>query len=227
MNGESGTSSTGNVNYYYKCASRKKDRNGCRKKSVRKDDIENLVIRASKDLFRSSEQIDRIASSVFEILRKQMRDKSILNLLKDDRTQKQKALANLLKAVEEGLATSTTKNRMLELEDAIDELDRKILEEESKEDNLITKDAIVDFLTALPEKDQQFIIDTAIRKVVLFDNKIEIHYNFITPTDPFDPDGSSPEDCRDNSLSAKSSFLCVVPPKETKIESVGFGFFFL
>ena len=213
MNGESGTSSTGNVNYYYKCASRKKDRNGCRKKSVRKDDIENLVIRASKDLFSSSEQIDRIASSVFEILRKQMRDKSILNLLKDDRTQKQKALANLLKAVEEGLATSTTKNRMLELEDAIDELDRKILEEESKEDNLIAKDAIVDFLSALPEKDPQFIIDTAIRKVVLFDNKIEIHYNFITPTDSFDPDGSSPEDRRDNSLSAKSSFLCVVPPQ--------------
>ena len=212
MNGESGTSSTGNVNYYYKCASRKKDRNGCRKKSVRKDDIENLVIRASKDLFSSSEQIDRIASSVFDILRKQMRDKSILNLLKDDRTQKQKALANLLKAVEEGLATSTTKNRMLELEDAIDELDRKILEEESKEDNLITKDAIVDFLSALPEKDPQFIIDTAIRKVVLFDNKIEIHYNFITPTNPSDPDGSSPEDRRDNSLSAKSSFLCVVPP---------------
>ena len=118
-------------------------------------------------------------------------------------------------AVEEGLATSTTKNRMLELEDAIDELDRKILEEESKEDNLITKDAIVDFLSALPEKDPQFIIDTAIRKVVLFDNKIEIHYNFITPTNPSDPDGSSPEDRRDNSLSAKSSFLCVVPPIKT------------
>ena len=76
-------------------------------------------------------------------------------------------------------------------------------------------------MSALPEKDPQFIIDTAIRKVVLFDNKIEIHYNFIAPAAPSDPDGSSPEDRRDNSLSAKSSFLCIVPPQAKKTELFG------
>jgi len=42
MLGESGTSSTGTIHYYYKCATRKKGQ-GCKKKPVQKVDIENEV----------------------------------------------------------------------------------------------------------------------------------------------------------------------------------------
>lgn len=43
MVGDSGTSKTGAVHHYYKCASAKRHK-GCDKKSVKKDWIENLVV---------------------------------------------------------------------------------------------------------------------------------------------------------------------------------------
>ena len=87
--------------------------------------------------------------------------------MKEDRDKKQKALKNLLSAVEEGLLTPTTKNRMTELEEEIDILNGKILAEESKEANMITKEQVIAFLTDLPAREPQIIIDTLIRKVVL------------------------------------------------------------
>ena len=44
MCGESGTSRTGVVHHYYKCVSVKKKRGNCRKKTVREEWIEDLVI---------------------------------------------------------------------------------------------------------------------------------------------------------------------------------------
>ena len=164
MNGESGTSWTGKMNYYYKCATKKKKSSACPKETVRKEDIEKFVVQTTIDVLRSPGTIERIADTVVDIHRKRWQDKSVLHLLKEDRDKKQKALKNLLTAVEEGLLTPTTKSRMTELEEEIDILNGKILAEESKEDNLITREQVMEFLYTLPEQEPQVIIDTMIRK---------------------------------------------------------------
>ena len=214
MNGESGTSWTGKMNYYYKCATKKKKSSACPKETVRKEDIEKLVVQTTIDVLRSPGTIERIADTVVDIHRKRWQDKSVLHLLKEDRDKKQKALKNLLTAVEEGLLTPTTKSRMTELEEEIDILNGKILAEESKEDNLITREQVLEFLISLPEQEPQVIIDTMIRKVVLFDDKIELHYNFCDKPEPDDPDGTSPEDRRVFSISFQSTLSSSVPPNE-------------
>ena len=212
MNGESGTSWTGKMNYYYKCATKKKKSSACPKETVRKEDIEKFVVQTTIDVLRSPGTIEKIADTVVDIHRRRWQDKSVLHLLKEDRDQKQKALKNLLTAVEEGLLTPTTKSRMTELEEEIDILNGKILMEESKEDNRITREQVMEFLYTLPEQEPQVIIDTMIRKVVLFDDKIEIHYNFCDKPENDEPDGTSPEDRRVFPISFQSTLSSSVPP---------------
>ena len=108
--------------------------------------------------------------------------------------------------------TATTKSRMTELEEEIDILNGKILAEESKESNLLTREQIVDFLTILPEQEPQLIIDAMIRKVDVYDDKLEIHYNFSKLPELDDPDGLLPEDRRVFSVSFQSNLSSSVPP---------------
>lgn len=218
MNGESGTSFTGKANYYYKCATKKKKNSACSKETARKEEIENLVVLTTIDSLRSPVTVEKIAEAVVSIHQRRWQDKSILHLLKEDRDKKQKTLKNLLLAVEEGLLTSTTKNRMTELEEEIDILNGKILAKESKKANLLTKEQVIAFLTDHPGREPQIIIDTLIRKVVLFDDRIEIHYNFIEKSEPDKPDGTSPEDRRVIPFSFQSSLQSCVHPYRNKIK---------
>ena len=214
MNGESGTSQTGKTNYYYKCATKKRRSSNCPKETVRKEDIECLVVETTINMLHSPNMIEKLADAVVDIHRKRRQDKSILHLLKDDRDKKQKALKNLLSAVEEGLLTPTTKSRMTELENEIDILNGKILVEEGKTNDIITKEEVMEYLTELPKREPQIIIDTMIRKVVLYDDKMEIHYNFSDRPEPDDPDGTSPEDRRVISFSFQSTLSSSVPPSQ-------------
>ena len=226
MNGESGTSNNGKVNYYYKCSTKKKKSSACPKKTVRKDDIEKIVLQTTMDILNTPAIVERIADSVADIHRKRHQNQYVLNLLKEDRDKKQKSLKNLLAAIEEGIITSTTKQRMTELEDEINILNRKILEEENKDANLITREQIIEFLTILPELEPQLIIDTMIRKVILYDDKIDIHFNFCDTPQNDEPDNFPTEDCRAYNVSFKSSLKSVVPPYANKVEPVFVCFFF-
>ena len=173
--------------------------------------MEKIVLQTTVNLLRAPGNAERIADAVVDIHRKRWQDQSVLHLLKEDRDKKQKALKNLLNAVEEGLLTATTKSRMTELEEEIDILNGKILAEESKESNLLTREQIIDFLTILPEQEPQLIIDAMIRKVDLYDDKLEIHYNFSKLPEP---DGLLPEDRRVFPVSFQSNLSSSVPPRK-------------
>jgi hypothetical protein len=81
-----------------------------------------------------------------------------------------------MKALEAGIFTATTKDRITELELQIDELNGRILAEECKEANLITKEDVETFLLDALKAELQMLIDTLIDKIILFDDKIEIYY---------------------------------------------------
>lgn len=65
MVGESGTSHTGQVYYYYKCNSAKQNK-GCKKKAVRKDWLENEVVQLIRQYVLTDEEIAQIAKMVVE-----------------------------------------------------------------------------------------------------------------------------------------------------------------
>ena len=187
MNGESGTSCMGPINYYYKCATRKKKKTACPKESIKKDKIEKLVIDNTIKMLSNQIDIALISEAIYELHEKRINEHSILNILKADKEKAQKSLANVMNAIEEGLLTATTKNRLTELENEIENLNCKILAEECKEKNQLKKEDIILFLTEAIKKTPKLLIDTLIQKIILHDDKIEIFYNYTNQKNPDEP----------------------------------------
>ena len=103
MVGESGTSLTGFVHRYYKCVS-VKNHKGCDKKSVQKDFIENLVIEQIKKLIFDDELIEKLTDTVMEL---QGKENTALPLLRKQYTDTQKAIDNMLNAIQQGILTAS------------------------------------------------------------------------------------------------------------------------
>ena len=89
----------------------------------------------------------------------------------------QKARDNIVKAIEEGILTSTTKERLQELEIRLDDVKAKIKIEDAKTRIKLSKTEILKFITKAIKKEPAQIIRLLIKRIVLFDDKIEIYYN--------------------------------------------------
>ena len=70
MFGESGTSRTGEVHRYYKCATAKKHK-GCKKKAVRKQWLEDLVVNQTMQLVKDDAAMESIIAKVMELQNKE------------------------------------------------------------------------------------------------------------------------------------------------------------
>ncbi len=112
MVGESGTSGTGIVHRYYKCVSAKKH-NGCHKKSVKKEWIENIVIEQIKKICFDDKFIERVIDAAMKL---QTSENTVIPILKKQYAETEKAIKNMLYAIEQGVITDSTKKRLEELE---------------------------------------------------------------------------------------------------------------
>lgn len=98
--GESGTSRTGLVHHYYKCVSVKKKRTECHKKPVRKDWIEDLVVRETMKMLMDDAAIEAIVSKLMEL---QDRENVNLPLYERQLHETETAINNLLNAIQQGI----------------------------------------------------------------------------------------------------------------------------
>ena len=131
MVGESGTSKTGQVHYYYKCTKAKRE-HACKKKSERKDWIEKLVVRYTVQNVLTDENIALIAKRAMEIIEKESADTTYLDGLNAELKDVQKKIKNLVSAIEQGIITSATKDRLDELEQEKSDIEGRIAREEMK-----------------------------------------------------------------------------------------------
>lgn len=120
-----------------------------------------------------------------------MHDKSLLNILYAERDDAQRIIDNIMNAIEQGILTPTTKTRMEQAEEKLSEIKEKILIEQYNLQNQLKREQVVEFLQHTILQSPQLMIHTLIKKIVLYDDKIEIYYNY---TDPIKPGGSSSED---------------------------------
>ena len=126
MVGESGTSHTMKVHRYYKCVSVKNHR-GCDKKTVKKEWIENLVIEQIQKVIFNDELVNRLADAIIDL---QSKENTALPLLHKQFAEVQKSIDNMLSAIEQGILTASTKERLEALEERKNELSVQIIKEE-------------------------------------------------------------------------------------------------
>ena len=179
MCGESGRGRNGTVHRYYKCVSVKKKRTDCKKKAVKKDWIENLVISQTMKLVNDEETVKAITAMLLDM---QERENTNLPLLTEQLKETQRGIDNLLNAIQQGIFTKSTKSRLEELEAAKEELEVKIANEKLAKPKL-TEEQILFYLHKFRVLDmskqshRQRLIDTFINRIYLYDDKLVITFN--------------------------------------------------
>ena len=179
MFGESGTSATGRTYYYYKCANVKR-RKGCNKKTVQKEWLEDLVVRETMKLIQDDVVIDKIVQLVMDV---QNQENTTIPLLEKQLREVNKKLDNLMKAIEDGLYTRTTKERLEALEIQKDELTAKIADEKLKKPSF-NEDFIRFWLLKFrkfdisQQKQRKALIEIFVNAIFLYDDRILITFNY-------------------------------------------------
>ena len=179
MFGESGTSRTGEVHRYYKCATAKK-RKGCKKKTVRKQWLEDLVVKQTMQLVRDDAAMESIIAKVMEL---QDRENTNLPLYEKQLRDAESGIQNMLNTIQAGILTSSTKERLEQLEETKRELEVRIAEEKLAKPK-VTEDFIRFWLLRfrklnMNQKDQrQALVDTFINSIYLYDDKVLITFNY-------------------------------------------------
>ena len=179
MFGESGTSRTGEVHRYYKCATVKKKK-GCKKKTVRKQWLEDLVVNQTMQLVRDDAAMESIIAKVMEL---QDRENTNLPLYEKQLRDAESGIQNMLNAIQAGILTSSTKERLEQLEETKRALEARIAEEKLAKPKI--KEEFIRFWLMrfrkldMSLKDQrQALVDTFINSIYLYDDKVLIAFNY-------------------------------------------------
>ena len=183
MGAETGTAKNGTVKHYYKCYNKKAGGN-CTKSQIRKDAIEQFVIERTVQLLNNDKTVNRIADMMLNNLKQIETDKTVLKLLLKEQTKTQSQIDNFMKAIGQGIITNSTKTQLEKLEQYLEDINTKITLENAKEKFIIKKDDIIRFLKQCIELDPYNLIQLLIKKVILYDDKVEIHYNCINTKSP-------------------------------------------
>ena len=179
MTGESGTSKQGKIHHYYKCFGKKKH-NGCDKKSVKKEELENLVVALVLQHILAEDKILDTIEGVTSAYNESVKQSTELSILKQEQAQNEKYINNILTAIKNGIFSETTQKELIKLESRQTELKEAILVQEALQQNKLSKEQVLFFFKQFiqeelsDEEAKTSIIDTLVYKVVLYDDKIRI-----------------------------------------------------
>jgi len=180
MVGDSGVSKTGRSYHYYKCLSNKRKRGCEQKKAVKKDWIDRLVVQDTVDYVLRDSEIQRIAKMLMDL---QEREDTALPLLRRELEETEKGLKNIADAIQQGIITNTTKQRLEELEARKSDLEVKILQTELQK-NILTEEKIIFWIGWFKGGDidnpdyRRSIVDIFVNSIFLYDDKLVIAFNW-------------------------------------------------
>ena len=181
MAGESGRSHTGTVHCYYKCGTRKRSgREACSLKPVRKEPLEQFVVKTALEKVLNDRVIDLLADKLLEY---QSKENTRLPVLQAELKEVKRRIDNLVAAIEQGILTPSTKSRMEELEQQREELETSVLQEQI-ETPPITREQILFWFDQFCYGDpadiafQEKVIDCFVNSIYLFDDRIVVNFNY-------------------------------------------------
>lgn len=184
MTGESGKSHTGNIYYYYKCRS-SKQKTGCKRKSIKKHLIEDIVIDRTIKLLFDDNMLEYLSEQAVAMLKS---ENPLLPQLKQQLSETEKGIENMLNAIQQGIFTKSTKQRLDELEETKSRLETSILKEEF-ENPFFTKEQILCWLHKFRTIDisnteqRQQLVDYFVNSVYVFNDRLIINFNYKEKTE--------------------------------------------
>lgn len=184
MTGESGKSHNGNIYYYYKCRNAKLKK-GCKRKAIKKHFIEDLVIDRTIKLLYDDNMLQYLSEQAYAMLKN---ESPLLPQLKEQLAETEKSIDNILNAIQQGVFTKSTKQRLDELEETKNRLEISLLQEQMENPSL-TKEQILCWFHRFRTLDiskaeyRQQIIDYFVNSVFVFDDRIVLNFNYKEKTE--------------------------------------------
>lgn len=172
MVGVSGKGRHGEQHYYYACQKKRLEKS-CKKKNIVRDQIENDVAKILSDYVLTDEIINYIADCTMKIVEEREDLAQLEQRQKDICT----ALTNLTTAIEAGIFTATTRDRLLELEAEKDSVASQIAATKAVN---ISREDVVSSMKQFREGDitdkhfKSTLFDSFLRSVHVYDDRYEI-----------------------------------------------------
>lgn len=207
MVGSSGTSVTGAKHAYYVCQTRNNAKT-CHKKNIRQKAAERLVASAIRNYILQPEVIEWIADNAMQYT-VSLREQSQAKQTEAELADVNRGIKNIMAAIEKGIITDTTKDRLLELEAMKRELTER-LDLEARFIPSITREQVIAWLDSYRTRkltDRSFqreLFGTFLEAAYLYDDRLRLIFNYTGETNEVDyplsdllPDGVSPPDSSD------------------------------
>ena len=179
MVGESGTSATKQVYHYYKCVSVKKHK-GCQMKPIRKAWIEDIVLNQISEILHDDRLIEDI---VYMFMEFQQKENTVIPHLEHELAETEKAINNMLNAIEQGIITPMTKKRLDSLEEKYRNIETEIVKEKMKRPQL-TAEQVRFWFERMQEYDitvlyqRKRLIDTFVNAIFVYNDRIIFTFNY-------------------------------------------------
>lgn len=177
ISAECGTTSQGKKRRYYKCLGKKRHTTNCNKQTVRKEILEDLVIKTLIEQLNSPKTLDKIINNILKVQESEDCGNTLLTSLNKEKIETQKILDNIMKAVEQGVINNTTNKRMTELEKKLEDIERQIIVEKSKTNFKLTKEDILNYFNDALKLEPQLLINYLVNQIILYDDKMQIYFN--------------------------------------------------
>ena len=211
MNGESGTGRNGTTHRYYKCHAVKTKKNDCKKKPVKKEWIEDLVVKETMDMLMDDDAIEAIVSMLMRI---QDEDNTDLPMYEQQLRETETAIENAVNAILGGIVSQALQTKLTQLESTKEELLVRIAEEKLEKPKISAE--FMTFwlhrfrkLDVTKEAHRQMLIDTFVNAVFVHDDKLLLTFNFKDGTRTI-----TLNDVKEATCSSGSDLDCFVAPKK-------------
>lgn len=212
MVGASGTGKLGVMYYYYRC-NNQAVAHTCTKKPVRKEKIELLVAASVREALLKDETVQWLADTFMRVKAK-LEAESDIGILQDKLKDVNATLGNVMKAIEAGIITETTKARLQELESEKQALSGQI----DRERRLIptfTRNQVVGWLESFREGDieaprtQKRLIKQFVRAVYLYDDHLHLVFDYNEDGEGIDI--AIPDDIDTSSAGLEGESVLIMP----------------
>lgn len=157
-----------------------KRKKGCHRKPIKKEWIEDFVVSQTMKLVFDDEVMNRIADKLMELQGAESYD---IKLLEKQLAEVNKGIDNMLNAIQAGIITASTKQRLEELEAQRTDTENAIAAARI-ESRLVSREEIDFFLhrfrdtNVTDEQERQRLIDCFVNAVFVYDDKIVLTFNY-------------------------------------------------
>jgi hypothetical protein len=154
-------------------------RRKCDKKAVRKQYIEDEVIHETMKMLHDEPVVNQIVDTLFEI---QSERKTMLPLLEKQLAETEKSITNMLNAIQSGIFTESTKQRLEELEQSKKDTEIALIQEKITTPEF-TKEQFKFWICkwrdidTSDEKERQKLIDIFVNSIYVYDGEAAIMFN--------------------------------------------------